>query len=381
MVDSLRLALRDAWRALAASRTITAVTILTLAVGLAGTTALVTVVYGVLLKPLPFVDPHRVVVVWETRRDQDRLQNVVSPANYLEWRDANRVFSGLGAVSLTFRSTLTGAGSPPEDVPIQLVTHDLLPVLGVSPALGRNFLPEEDRRDSLTVMISHRLWQRRFASDPSIVGRNVTLNGQPTRVVGVLPRGFSLLDDTPDLWAPLGFDAATRDAAGTLDQGGRPAPAGHRAVAGAGEHGRRRRRARAEVAGLRHELGRQRGAHRGAGGRRRTPAAAARRRRSARAPRDCLCQRHRAAAGEGQRPDARDGDAGRARGHPRTPRPPGARRGDGAQRERRRARPLPRPRAALGVLAPRRGHAGGAAAGVGGDGRHGVRGVLWGSSS
>jgi putative ABC transport system permease protein len=208
--DSLRLALRDGWRALAASRGTTLVTILTLAIGLAGATALFTIVYGVLLKPLPFAEPDRLVVVWETRRDEGTLENVVSPANYLEWRDTNRVFSGLGAVSMTFRAMLTGGGQRPASLPIQLVTHDVLSILGVRPALGRNFLPEEDRRRSDAVLISYRLWQQRYASSPGIVGRTITIDGQPRRVVGVLPRGFSLLDDTPDLWLPIGFDAESR---------------------------------------------------------------------------------------------------------------------------------------------------------------------------
>jgi putative ABC transport system permease protein len=210
MLDRIRLELRDAWRALAAARGVSIVAALTLALGIAGATSIFTLVYSVLLRPLPYGAADRLTVVWETRRDRSVLTNSVSPANFLAWRDANRTFSGMAAVSLTFRATLTGRGGPAIELPMQLVSHELLDVLQVRPALGRGFLSSEDRQGSAVAMISHRLWQQRFGGDPGIVGRTMTLNGLPVRVVGVLPPGFAVLDDTIDLWAPIGFDASSR---------------------------------------------------------------------------------------------------------------------------------------------------------------------------
>ena len=210
MPDRIRLELRDAWRALAAAPGVSIVAALTLALGIAGATSIFTLVYGVLLRPLPYGAADRLAAVWETRRDRNVLTNSVSPANFLAWRDANRVFSGMAAVSLTFRATLSGRGGPATELPMQLVSHELLDVLQVRPALGRGFLASEDRRGSAVALISHRLWRGRFGGDPAIVGRAMTINGLPVRVVGVLPRGFAVLDDSIDLWAPIGFDESSR---------------------------------------------------------------------------------------------------------------------------------------------------------------------------
>jgi putative ABC transport system permease protein len=187
----------------------TLVAVAALALGIGANTAIFSVIDTLLLRPLPYTDPDRVAVIWEHNVPRDRRNNVVSPGNYLHWRELNQSFSDLAAVSATFRATLTGAGDPVE-LPQQLVSANLLPLLGVRPALGRNFEPAEDAPRVNVVMISDRLWRQRFGADPGIVNRTITLNATPTLVTGVLPRDFFVLDKTVDVWSPIGFTAAQR---------------------------------------------------------------------------------------------------------------------------------------------------------------------------
>jgi putative ABC transport system permease protein len=121
----------------------------------------------------------------------------------------NQVFEDMAALSMTFSTTLTGDGEP-EDVPIKLVTARLAPVIGVQPAVGRWFTVEEDRPQSRVVVISDRLWRRRFNADRALLERPITLQGVPYTVVGIMPPGFTFLDKTVDAWVPVGFTAASR---------------------------------------------------------------------------------------------------------------------------------------------------------------------------
>jgi putative ABC transport system permease protein len=209
MLSSLRFDARDALRALVAAPQVTIVCVLTLALGIAATTAIFSVLDGVLLRPLPYRDPDRLVMVWEKKPSLGAFTNSVSPGNFIRWAERNKVFTGMAAVSLTFRTTLTGAGAPAE-LPLQLVSHGFLSLLGARPALGRDFLPQEDRRGSGVTIISYRVWQERFGGDQHVLDRPVLLNGQPTRIVGIMPRGFSFLDSTVDVWAPIGFGEESR---------------------------------------------------------------------------------------------------------------------------------------------------------------------------
>jgi putative ABC transport system permease protein len=187
----------------------TIVAVAALALGIGANTAIFSVIDALLLRPLPYADPDRVAVVWEHNLPRDRKNNVVSPGNFLHWREMNQSFSDLAAVSLTFRATLTGAGDPVE-LPQQLVSANLLPLLGVRPALGRNFEPSEDAPRVTVALISDRLWRQRFGADPGIVNRTILVNAQPTLVAGVLPPGFFVLDKTVDIWSPIGFTEAHR---------------------------------------------------------------------------------------------------------------------------------------------------------------------------
>src|SRR5438445_601960 len=159
---------RYAVRQLRKSHGFTAVAVITLALGIGANTAIFSVVNGVLLRPLSFPDSDRLMLIFETTPEFS--QNSVAYLNYLDWRKENRSFTDMG----TFRSddfNFTGAGEP-EHLKGEYVSASLFPVLGVSPILGRNFLPEEDRQGAgCAVMLSYSFWKRRFAADPNILGK------------------------------------------------------------------------------------------------------------------------------------------------------------------------------------------------------------------
>jgi len=209
MLQDLRLCLRTFLK----TPTFTVVAVLVLAIGVGANTAIFSAVDAVLLRPLPFGDPDRLVVVWERNIPRDRRSNVASPANFLAWRDAQQTFTDLAALTLSGTSNLTGDGEP-EQLRVQNVTATLFPLLGAEALVGRTFLPEEDVPDDTVALVSYRLWQRRFGGDASVVGRSVTIGGRARTIVGVMPPGFSLFDDTVDLWYPAGFDDSAREAGG-----------------------------------------------------------------------------------------------------------------------------------------------------------------------
>ncbi len=127
--------LRHGARLLLRAPGFTVVAVCALAIGIGANTAIFSVVYTLLLKPLPYQDPERLVVVWEHNMPRDRKNNVVSPGNFLHWREMQQSFEGLSAVGITFKVTLTGIGEP-EELPMQLVSASFFPLLGVQPALG-----------------------------------------------------------------------------------------------------------------------------------------------------------------------------------------------------------------------------------------------------
>ena len=158
--------LRYAIRRLAKSPGFTAVVVLTLALGIGANTAIFSVVNGVLLTPLPYRDPSRLVVVWESKGTS--THNVVNPANYMDWHDRATSFGGLALLS--WRG-LTLTGDPAEEVQGRAVTPDFFGVVGGTPLLGRTFNAEESRPNSPRVIVlSEALWRRRFGADRAIVG-------------------------------------------------------------------------------------------------------------------------------------------------------------------------------------------------------------------
>jgi len=201
---------RYALRSFAQSPGFTIVAILALAIGVGANTAIFGVVYALLLKPLPYRDPARLAVVWEHNIPRDKKNNVVSPGNYLHWREMNSSFAEMSVVSMTFRTAMTGEGEP-EEVPYQVVNATLFPMLGVGAAHGRVISDADDTFNAPpVVLISDRLWRRRFGADPGIVNKTVRFGGNPRTVVGVMPPGFSILDTDVDLWFPATFSADAR---------------------------------------------------------------------------------------------------------------------------------------------------------------------------
>ncbi|HKQ91054.1 MAG TPA: ABC transporter permease [Blastocatellia bacterium] len=180
----------------------TAVAVLTLALGIGANTAIFSVVNAVLLRPLPFAEPERLVSIAETHPEIHRVE--VATPDFEDWRQQAQSFTDMAAWSLKDlgKTALTEAGEP-EQLQSTCVTPNLFPLLGIGPALGRNFLPEENQsgRDRVAI-VSYGLWRRRFAADPNLVGRTIRLNSENHIVVGVMPQDTQLPFDT-DVWLPL----------------------------------------------------------------------------------------------------------------------------------------------------------------------------------
>ena len=181
----------------------------TLALGIGANTAIFSIVYHVLLRPLPYGEAGRLVMAWEDNTVVAKDRYDFSPANFFDHQAAATSFEALGAYFPYANVTLDSDGEP-ERLPITRVTRNLFEVLRVRPALGRTFSAEEDRAGGpKVVIIGDALWRRRFAADPSIVGRTITLDDAPVTVIGVMPRGFHVPGDQHDLYGPLALDPAT----------------------------------------------------------------------------------------------------------------------------------------------------------------------------
>jgi putative ABC transport system permease protein len=190
--------LRYALRQLRRNPRFTAVVVLVLALGIGANTGIFSVVNDVLLKPLPYKEPDRLVMVWEQNPRRGWFENIVSAANFLDWTKQNHVFTDIAAFEVN-SFNLTGDNKP-EQLSGERVTTNLLSVLGVQPLLGRLFVPEEERRGRGAAIVCYGLWQQRYGGDPSLVGRNISLNGESYPVVGILPASFS--DDYAASFAP-----------------------------------------------------------------------------------------------------------------------------------------------------------------------------------
>jgi predicted permease len=176
--------------------------VLSLALGIGANTAIFTVVHAVLLKPLPFPQPDRLVQIWESQPAKGYFRNVVNPITFLDWRERTHSFEEMAAVS-DGTTNLTGLGDPLALAGMR-VSPQYFSILGVLPALGRSFSAEEGRpgQDNVAIL-SFGIWQSRFGGDPSAVGRKIMIDGAPSTIVGVMPRGFTLPKYNPDIWMPL----------------------------------------------------------------------------------------------------------------------------------------------------------------------------------
>ncbi|HSK08460.1 MAG TPA: ABC transporter permease [Vicinamibacterales bacterium] len=199
--------LRRASRALLRNPLFTVVAVVTLALGIGASTAMFSVVYGVLLKPLPFPEADRLVGVWHTAPGINRGLLNQGPATYLTYRDENRTFEDIGLWD-NGAVGVTGRGGP-ERLPVLYVTDGTLPLLRVQPHLGRRFTREDDSPiGPETVMLSYGYWERGFDRDPKVIGLQLLVNGTAHEIVGVLPRNFRFLDYNADLLLPLRLNRA-----------------------------------------------------------------------------------------------------------------------------------------------------------------------------
>jgi predicted permease len=190
-------------RQLTGSPSFTLIAATTLALGIGANSAIFALVDATLLRPLPFAEPHRLVMVWEQRADASR--SFVSPLNLLDWQERTRTFDVLAGFSPGVGGmVMSGADGTAETVSRQWVTAGFFDVLGVKPIAGRTFLPSDDTQRANVVVMSEAFWRTRFNADPGVVGREIRLDGMLFTVTGVVPKDFRFPDRT-SLWAVLSF--------------------------------------------------------------------------------------------------------------------------------------------------------------------------------
>ncbi|HSE37628.1 MAG TPA: ABC transporter permease, partial [Blastocatellia bacterium] len=204
--------IRYAFRMLLKNPGFTVVAVIAVALGIGANSAMFSVINAVLLRPLPYNEPDRLVTIWEESPQRDMYELPVSLANFRDWVDQNTVFEQISAYTFA-NMNLSGAGEPERLLAVR-TSANLFSLVGAVPLLGRPFLAEEDKEGANRVAIlSHALWQRRFSSDSRIVGESVTLNNQSYTVVGVMPASFQfpvgfgylgkVLNDPVDLYIPI----------------------------------------------------------------------------------------------------------------------------------------------------------------------------------
>src|SRR5919108_5991920 len=204
-VDSFVQDLKYAVRSMRKAPGFTAVAVLALALGIGANSVLFSVISFSLLRPIPFPDADRLVIINQTAPMFEKAS--CSWLNYVDWK------AGVGGLFTHFAAerrdsfNLTGDGGEPERILARMATAELLPALGVRPVIGRVFGPDEDKLGApRTVLLSNALWQRRFGSDPSVVGKSIQLSGDSYTIIGVLPAGLRFLSGG-DVWVPLGLSA------------------------------------------------------------------------------------------------------------------------------------------------------------------------------
>lgn len=209
LFNELQQDMRYGLRTLRKSPGFTAVAVLTLALGMGANTAIFSVVNGVLLQPLPYESPDRLVIIWNDFGENAQSLPVVNAQDYRDYRTWTTLFEDFAAGSGR-TGNLTGKGEP-EQIDLGTATFNLFPLFGVEPILGRGFLPKEDLQEGPAVaLLNHRLWQRRYGADPGIVDSTVQIDGVAVTVVGVLPPDFELLLPPEaylirdaDIWVPM----------------------------------------------------------------------------------------------------------------------------------------------------------------------------------
>ncbi|MEO8097609.1 MAG: ABC transporter permease [Acidobacteriota bacterium] len=205
-LDTLSRDVRYALRTFRTNPSFTAVAFLTLAIGIGANTAIFSVVNGVLIKPLPYPNSEALVGVWHSANFAGKPTTLdLSPSIYFTYQENNRAFEKFG-VWTARQTSVTGMGDP-EQVDALVVTQGVLPAIGVQPALGRWFSVEDDATGSPeTVILTHGYWQRRWSGDRGVVGRTITVDARPHRIIGVMPQDFRFLTSRAQLILPQRFD-------------------------------------------------------------------------------------------------------------------------------------------------------------------------------
>ena len=199
--------IRFAFRKLRQSLGFSSAAIITLALGIGATTAIFSLVNGVLLRPLPYADADRIIYLSGHDLSHGISDSNISVLDFQDWKNQSPAFAKM-ALYWTGGAAFAAGGGEPERVPRAGVTKDFFDVIGVQPMLGRAFLAEEDQSKEIHVaVLSERLWQRRFGSDRDIIGKTITINAQPVTVVGVMPPGFEFPEKT-EIWTTTGIDMA-----------------------------------------------------------------------------------------------------------------------------------------------------------------------------
>lgn len=212
MRDLLR-DLRHVFRRFGRTPGFTLATVVTLALWIGANTAIFSVIHSVLLKPLPFPEPDRLIGVWKMAPGVNNKDLPASIADYLTYQDHSQTFAGVALWS--GRSMVVTEFSDPERVEGISVTHRFLPTLGVQPALGRDFLEKDNDTGSPSViLLGYGYWQRRFGGDPKVIGRTIMADGEKREIIGVLPQSFWFMDRAHNLVMPVWYNRANVRLAG-----------------------------------------------------------------------------------------------------------------------------------------------------------------------
>ena len=216
--------IRFGFRMLLKHRGFALVSLLTLAIGIGANTAIFTVVDATLIRPLPYPNANRTVMIWEHRLPDGERQNVTSPATFLNWQRDNTVFDQMAAM---FNDSSILSGEIPEQIGTASVSPNFFSILGVNAVIGRVFVPAQDgnANSNRAAVLSFEVWQRRFASDPNVLGTQITLDDKPYTVVGVMPREFqffvkqqSFSSKKPEIWTTWTFAPEIRSSHGRFLQ-------------------------------------------------------------------------------------------------------------------------------------------------------------------
>ncbi len=206
---------RFAFRTLGQRPAVTIAAIVALGLAIGSTTAIFSVVNAVLLKPLSFADPDRVAILWESNPGRGLDIFSASPANFLDWEKQSTVFQSMSAYS-SGSVTVTGIEESAERIQRAVVSEQFFSVVRTQPEIGRTLLPEDSQTGKdVVAVISHRYWQNRFAGDPSVIGKNISLDGRSYSIVGVMPANFMYPADT-DVWSPLVTAGSAQKNSGSL---------------------------------------------------------------------------------------------------------------------------------------------------------------------